>query len=117
MSSPRGRLIILGIVSCWPALYMLAFFVVVSAWARMSDRHGASVFTAVALVHLATILLTIGLLVWYLHYLCATDRVPSDKKALWAAVLILGNALAFPAFFYWHVWNPSVPEPPLVGNA
>jgi hypothetical protein len=36
--------------------------------------------------HLLTILLTFALLTFYVFFLFKTDRVASDKKALWAVV-------------------------------
>jgi hypothetical protein len=33
-----------------------------------------------------------------------TDRVPADKKALWAVVLFLGNFFAMPFYWYFYIW-------------
>jgi hypothetical protein len=45
------------------------------------------------------------LLVIYVVYLFKTDRVAQDKKALWAAVLLLGGLIAMPVFWYLYIWK------------
>ncbi len=42
--------------------------------------------------------LMLGLTVFYIVHVFRTDRVPADKKALWAVVLFLGNLLAMPFY-------------------
>jgi hypothetical protein len=51
-----------------------------------------------------------GLIAFYILFLFKTDRVPQDKKALWAAVLLLGNMLAMPVFFFLYVWPDEWPK-------
>ncbi len=48
--------------------------------------------------------LSVALLVFYIVHVFRTDRVPADKKALWAVVLFLGNFLAMPVYWYLYVW-------------
>ena len=55
----------------------------------------------------------IALLVIYVAYLFKTDRVGQDKKALWAVVLLLGNIVAMPVFWYLYIWKKperGIPE-------
>jgi hypothetical protein len=51
-----------------------------------------------------------GLIAFYIVFLFKTDRVPQDKKALWAAVIFLGNMVAMPVFFYFYVWPEQWPR-------
>jgi hypothetical protein len=62
-----------------------------------------TVFLLVFAAHAATILLMFGLVTFYIVYLFKSNRVPPDKKALWAAVLFLGNMLAMPIFLYLYI--------------
>jgi hypothetical protein len=55
---------------------------------------------------LAIILLIFGLLVFYVIHLFRTTLVPSDKKALWAVVLLLGNLFAMPVYWFLYIWRP-----------
>ena len=38
-------------------------------------------------------------------YVVSTPWVPKGKRVLWVAVLFLGNALAYPFFWYHYIWN------------
>ena len=49
-------------------------------------------------------LLVLALLAFYIIHLFRTDRVPNDKKALWAVVLFLGNLMAMPFYWYFYIW-------------
>jgi len=51
-----------------------------------------------------TMALVLALMVLYIVHLFNTDRVPSDKKALWAVVLLLGNLLAMPVYWFFYMW-------------
>jgi EamA domain-containing membrane protein RarD len=57
-----------------------------------------------------TILWTFALLAIYVRLLFKTERVPTDKKTLWAVVLFLGNMLAMPVFWYLYVWREPESE-------
>jgi VanZ family protein len=46
----------------------------------------------------------LGLMVFYIVHVFRTDRVPADKKALWAVVLFLGTLLAMPFYWYFYMW-------------
>ena len=69
--------------------------------------HAAGVpaaFLGLMAAHPGTILETFGLLAYiYVTFLFKMERVPQDQKALWAAVLFLGNMIAMPVFFHLSV--------------
>ena len=65
-------------------------------------------------LHFLTMLEIIVLLVIYIGHLFRTDRVPQDKKALWAVVLLLGNMIAMPVYWCLYIWTEhrlAQPEP------
>jgi hypothetical protein len=47
------------------------------------------------------------LLVIYIRHVFKTDRVPQDKKSLWAVVLLLGSMIAMPIYWYLYIWPES----------
>jgi hypothetical protein len=110
----------IGALTVWPVVYMFLFMAFVAGtmiWMGRAPKggpaHSAGVplaFFAVFAAHFATILLTFGLIVFYIVFLFKTDRVPQDKKALWAAVLFLGAFVAMPVFFYLYVWPDQWPS-------
>jgi type II secretory pathway component PulF len=72
-----------------------------------------SLFHTVVRLHLIMIVLSLALIGFYIFYLFKTDRVPTDKKSVWASVLFLGNFLTMPVFWYLYVWRePDAPAIP-----
>ena len=119
MKSKRVGVIVLGIFSVWPFVYVLLFLGIVFATA-LGEFWGigagetfplpAAIFFS---VHLLTMLEIFILLVIYLVYLFKTDRVAQDKKALWAVVLFMGHMIAMPIFWYLYMWREPVKKPPI----
>lgn len=114
----RPMKVLVGLATLWPLIYMLLFvaFVIVAMIvgeaSRGSARHAGFPFAAVLtfLAHLGTIVL-IGLLqVFYVAYVVVSDRVPQQQKALWVAVVFLGNIMAMPFVFYQYVWPDEWPR-------
>src|SRR5688500_5030766 len=94
-----------------------AFVMGTMVWTTLLPKGGTAhssgvpvAFLVVFAAHFATILLTFGLIAFYIVYLFRTDRVPQDKKALWAVVLFFGAFLAMPVFFYLYVWPDAWPR-------
>jgi hypothetical protein len=120
MPLSRPLKVVIAVLTAWPFLYMFLFFAFIAGtmiWISAmpqgggSDSSGPAVaFLVLMAAHLATILLTLGLSAFYIVFLFKTDRVPQDKKALWAVVLFLANMLAMPVFFYLYVWPDEWPK-------
>jgi hypothetical protein len=116
----RPTKIVVGILTAWPVAYIFLFFAFIAGiifWVSRSASGGGPhssgppvAFLLLFAAHFATILLMFGLIAFYIVFLFKSDRVPQDKKALWAAVLFLGNMLAMPVFFYLYVWPDEWPR-------
>jgi hypothetical protein len=61
-------------------------------------------FDLIFRLHLLVMVLIVALMAFYIIHLFRTDRVPNDKKTLWAVVLFLGNLLAMPVYWYLYMW-------------
>ncbi len=61
-------------------------------------------FNMIFRLHMTVMALILILIAFYIVHLFRTDRVPADKKALWAVVLFLGNLLAMPVYWYLYMW-------------
>ena len=114
----RGNAIILGVFTAWPFLYMLLFMGTMFV-AFMGGGFGGGpgageplAFRIIFPVHMLTMLEIFVLLVVYIVHLFGTDRVPQDKKALWAVVLFLGHMIAMPVFWYLYIWREPDAETP-----
>lgn len=109
----RKKAIVLAIFSVWPFVYMVLAMCMVFGL-MMRDVFGESYsreppifFMILVPLHFFTMLDIFALLVIYLVHLFKSDRVPQDKKALWAVVLFLGNMIAMPVYWYWYVWRKT----------
>jgi hypothetical protein len=40
-------------------------------------------------------------------YAARTRNVPDSKRWLWFALILIGNAVVLPFFWYWYVWKPQ----------
>ena len=122
--------ILLGVLSVlpvlWFAIFMIGMFSMMTFMFSQSARTGSSseeaqlfskFFAVLFIGHFGAMLLMVGLTIFYIVFLFRTSRVPSDKKALWAVVLFLGNAFAFPVFWYLYIWRQRQPAAALNGAA
>lgn len=130
----RG-VVTLGVATALPLIWMVIFFVAFfaffvymvadSAAAAASARvtgSGAAAgsrpqvsgpplwFLGAFLAHFLVMLLIFALTVLYIVDLFQTNRVSTDKKALWAVVLFLGNMFAMPVYWYLYFWRPLSPR-------
>lgn len=66
--------------------------------------------TAVAIVlgSIPTLLLIVGLTVYYTRRLTRTDDVPRDQRAAWGVAFVVGAFLVFPVY-WWIYLRPGRP--------
>jgi len=43
----------------------------------------------------------------YVFFALRSPTVPNEKRKLWVAVIVLGNAFALPFFWFWYVLQAS----------
>lgn len=107
----KSAKVLLGIVSLWPIVYMFLFFVFVFSMAFGFGK-GEDPGPAMAIVfglHLLTMILILALTIFYIVNIFRNDRVDKDKKALWAIVIFMGNAIAMPIYWYLYFWKEPSP--------
>ena len=61
-------------------------------------------FATLFRLHLLVMVFMVGLIAFYIVHLFRTDRIPADKKALWAVVLFFAHVLAMPFYWYLYMW-------------
>ena len=107
----KEKKIVLAIFTAWPFLYMIFFFVMVftimmSSFSGQPPSSGMPTIIMILFpLHFLTILDIFALLIIYIMHVFKTDRVPEDKKALWAVALFLGNMIAMPIYWYLYIWK------------
>jgi len=90
-------------LTVWPVLYLIGF---IAAMSYVTPENFDTLFA----LHVATMLETIGLLVFYIVHLFKTNHVPAANKALWGICLFMGSCVAMPIYWFMHVW-PERAEP------
>jgi hypothetical protein len=68
-------------------------------------KEPTGVWAIIIPLHLLTMLLIFGLMVFYIVNVFGNDRIKPDMKALWAIVLFMGNAFAMPIYWYLYIWR------------
>lgn len=106
--------VLLGIASLWPIIYMFLFvgfmFTMAFGFGRGDTEPGIQPMMAVIFgLHLFTMLAILALTVFYIVDVFRNDRVDKDKKALWAIVIFMGNAIAMPIYWYLYFWKEPSP--------
>jgi hypothetical protein len=95
----------LRILGTWP----LAYVVVVVTAAQMLDLGARPLpfpellLPSLFVVHFATILLALGVLLICLIYLWTGAPIALWEKAVWSVGLLLATILATPLFIWWRV--------------
>lgn len=97
----------LGVLTMWPIAYLsagLAF----AAIAAKNPGHVSKTLYALPIIvvlHLLTIIGVIGLLVFYIKHVLNCPSVSRDNRTPLILLLLVGNMLAMPFFWYYHVWR------------
>lgn len=111
----KSTKIIIGILTIWPFLYLLFFMIFFFSAFFSLQSHGDSNFLGSNFIilfglHFFTIIMSMGLLVFYIINIFRNDRVKSDQKTLWAVILFMGNMIAMPVYFYLFIWKEPKQE-------
>jgi membrane protein implicated in regulation of membrane protease activity len=103
----RDRTLLLGALSVLPALYMAFFMVLVGISAFDNGGKLLIPFGVLMALHLSAMVLIIVLLVVFIRDAYRSPRVDDNKRAFWAIVLFLGNAIAFPIYWWVYMRQPA----------
>ncbi len=111
----KSTKILLAIATVFPFAYIIFFFVVVFFSFFMMSQEDSSeggampvLFMILIPLHLLTMLLIMGLTVFYMVNVFRNNRVEKDKKVLWAVVLFMGSIIAMPIYWYLYIWREGV---------
>jgi len=110
--------IALGLVTLWPFFYLILFFVLIFSMILLGPGSGGGsgpppLIALIFPLHLLTMLIVIGLTIFYIVDVFKNNRVHKDQKALWAIVIFLGNMIAMPIYWYLYIWKAE----PVTGSS
>lgn len=97
----KTKAIILGVISALPLLYLCFFLLVVTSF----TNYDFDMTNLIFILHPLDILLTIGLLIYYVPHSLNNKDVPKSQRSLWPFLLIIGNAFMIPVYFYTFIWK------------
>jgi tetratricopeptide (TPR) repeat protein len=113
----KGKAIALAAFTAWPFLYIIVVMgisiLVVPFSSSNNNFYGnlrpdemSTFFRVFIPIHIATLLEMLAVLIYYIIHLTNTAIVPANKKVLWAVILLLGNPLFLPIYWYLYIWKP-----------
>jgi hypothetical protein len=105
--------LLLGVASLWLPVYLLLFMGVAFYSMFTRGAEPPAIWAVIIPLHLLTMLLTIGLMIFYIVNVFRNDRVTKDMKVLWAVVLFMGAMIAMPVYWYLYIWRDVAYPPPL----
>jgi hypothetical protein len=101
--------IFLGLLTILPIAYMFYFFsFAFSNFGAQPQIFDEQQFNMIFKLHIGAMVLTFGLLIFYIVHLFRTEIVANDKKALWAVVLFFGNMIAMIVYWFLYIWPDKV---------
>lgn len=114
MKLSKTKKAILGILSFWPLAYFILFMLFILSCILADTSSSIELFTQLSLMiilplHFLTILIVLGLTIFYLICIINTDLVPKNQKAIWVIALFFINILAIPSF--WYLYLRREPQP------
>lgn len=95
MNSTKKTL--LGLLTLWPLLYLVSFMVLMPILFFTAPNFPLEI---VFFLHPLTMLVIVGLLVFYVRDALNNKKIPETRKTLWVVLLIIGNAIVMPIYFY-----------------
>lgn len=107
----RGKAIVIGLASLWPILYLFVFLfhfvrTILSTATGSGGPPFGGHFAVFFGLHVLTMLLSFGLMIYFIVHLFRNASIPPDKKPLWAIVLFMGGMAAMPIYWFLHLWRP-----------
>lgn len=94
--------LLIGFVTIAPLIYIIVFI--------LSFSYDIMDFDLMFKLHTWTMILTVGLLVFYISNIFKTERIPSEKKTLWTIVIFFGHAISMIIYWYLYIWTDPKEE-------
>lgn len=94
--------LLIGFITLIPLIYMIIFF--------LNFSNDIIDFDLMFDLHLATMFLIVGLLIFYISNIFKTERMSSEKKILWTIVMFFGHTIAMIIYWYFYIWKEAIEE-------
>ena len=114
----RSTKLLLGVASVWPLIYIFLFISFIfgmmafSANGPIDDTYAPIFAVGVVVIfalHFLTILLSLGLTVFYIVHVIKNEGLETNIKAMWAVLLFIAGMIVQPVYWYLNIWKmPTV---------
>jgi len=104
----KSRRILLGILSIWPLVYIILFIIYAMVISEITSSNIP--FIIMILLHILTILLSWALIIFYIVHALRTIKPPDDMRIIWVIILVVGNVIANPIYWYLRIWREREKE-------
>ena len=101
MKLSKSKKILLGILSIWPIVYMVLFFVFIFVIFMHSNVPIYVIFP----LHILTGFLNLGLTVFYVVHAIKHIDPKNDMRVIWIVILIVASIIANPIYWYLYIWK------------
>ena len=95
--------IVLGIFSIGSGIVI--FSLVVECPESFQNKYAYKFYDIRGSIYLPSMVIATILTVLYLIYVFVSRNVMKERRFLWAALLVLGNVLVVPFFWYFELWK------------
>jgi hypothetical protein len=107
----KGKALLIAFLTVWPLIYIFIFLAIVFTFAlsTLGKKPPADLpgyFILLFIAHGITMLLMLGMPIYYILHSYNNHQIPQDKKVLWALLLFLGNIIVMPVYWYLYMWKP-----------
>lgn len=112
----RSIAVVLGALTVLPILYLAIFLGYLMPRLTSLGQPGGigegqyfDLFNVVYRLQAVAAVLCIALVGLYVVFVYRSDTVPAGRRRLWLALLLFGNVVTMPIFWYLHIWR-SIPH-------
>ena len=108
---------VVGVATIWPVIYAGVFITLLLTMALglASDQAAAGgsrppenlerLFSLLLVGHVGTMIVTTGLLVFYIVHVFKNSALSDNTRILWTIIILMGNVVAMPVYWYLHIWK------------
>ncbi len=104
MNVRRLKIWLDGALSVFPIGYPIVLLVV-------TPDDPAALTSRFMVLNVAAVLVSCAILAYFIFYASRSPRVPVAKRARWRWLLLLGDAVTMPIFWFWYMRDGAMPAP------
>ena len=91
--------LVIGFITIIPLIYITLFF--------LNFSYDIMDFDLMTKLHLSTMVLIVGLNIFYISNIHNSERIPNDKKTLWTVIILFGHIISMVIYWYLYIWTES----------